>query len=116
MIKEYLKRTRLYRNNCSKLFLCFAKPHKEVFKETISRGIRIILSKAGVDTKLYGPHRVRSAVTSKANVNSVPLDVILKKTGWSREKTFAMFYNIEIVNEDNFVNEIFRSSRRSNTS
>ena len=114
MIKEYLKRTRLYRNNCSKLFLSFAKPHKEVTKETISRWIRIILSKAGVDTKIDGPHSVRSA--AKANVNSVPLDVILKKAGWSREKTFAIFYNKEIVNEDNFVNGIFRSSRRSNTS
>jgi hypothetical protein len=30
VIKEYLKRTRLYRNNCSKLFLSFAKPHKEL--------------------------------------------------------------------------------------
>jgi hypothetical protein len=90
-------RTRLYRNNCSKLFLSFAKPHKEVTKETISRWIRIILSKAGVDTKIDGPHSVRSA--AKANVNSVPLDVILKKAGWSREKTFAIFYNKEIVNE-----------------
>ena len=116
MIKEYLKRTCLYRNNCSKLFLSFTKPHKEVTKETISRWIRIILSKAGVDTTMYGPHSVRSAVTSKANVNSVPLDVILKKAEWSREKTFVKFYNIEIVNEDNFINEIFRSSRRSNTS
>ena len=114
MIKEYLKRTCLYRNNCSKLFLSFTKPHKEVTKETISRWIRIILSKAGVDTKIDGPHSVRSA--AKANVNSVPLDVILKKAGWSREKTFAIFYNKEIVNEDNFVNGIFRSSRRSNTS
>jgi hypothetical protein len=79
-----------------------------------SQRIRIILSKAGVDTKIDGPHSVRSA--AKANVNSVPLDVILKKAGWSREKTFAIFYNKEIVNEDNFVNGIFRSSRRSNTS
>ena len=70
MIKEYLKRTCLYRNNCSQLFLSFAKPHKEVSKETISRWNRIILSKAGVDTKIYGPHSVRSAVTPKANVNS----------------------------------------------
>ena len=53
------------------------------------RWIRIILYKAGVDTKIYGPHSVRSAVTSEANVNSVPLDVIFKKAGWSREKTFA---------------------------
>lgn len=116
MIKEYLKRTRLYRNNGSKLFCSFAKPHKEVSKDTISRWIRIILSKAGVDTNIYGPHSVRSAVTSKANVNSVPLDFILKKAGWSREKTFAKFYYKEIVNEDKFVNGIFRSSRRYNTS
>lgn len=116
VVKEYLKRTCLYRKDCSKLLLSYAKPHKEVSKETIARWIRIILTQSGIDTKMFGSHSVRSAVTSKANANSVPLDIILKKAGWSRQKTFAKFYKKDIETEDKFVSGIFRTSGNSNNS
>lgn len=107
VVKEYLKRTRLFRDiNCSKLLISYVAPHKEVSKDTISRWIRLIFVQAGIDTKIYGPHSVRSASSSKAHSNLVPLDIILKKAGWSREKTFAKFYKRDIETEDKFVSGV----------
>lgn len=112
VVKEYLRRTRVFRENNFKLLLSYVAPHKEVSKDTISRWIKTILKQAGIDTKIYGSHSVRSASTSKALSNSVPLDVILKKAGWSSEKTFAKFYKRDIETEDKFVAGVFGSSQK----
>ena len=55
------------------------------------------LFQAGVDTKIYGPHSVRSAVTSKANVNSVPLDVILKKQDGVEKRHLPSFITKKLL-------------------
>ena len=109
VMKEYLKRSSLFRGNSSKLLLSYTKPHKEVSKDTVARWIKIILSRAGIDTKQFSAHSVRSATASKAKQNSVPITNILEKAGWSNVRTFARFYDKQIITEDKFVAGIFKN-------
>lgn len=102
VLKEYLFRTKKMRDSSiSRLLLSYVKPHKNVTKDTISRWIKVILNRSGVNTKIFGSHSVRSASTSKAKSNTVPIDETLKKAGSSNVKTFAKFYDKKIV-EDGF--------------
>lgn len=108
VLKEYLKRSYLFRGTKSKLLLSYVKPYKEVTKDTIARWIKVVLLRSGIDISKFGAHSVRAAVTSKAKANSVPFEKILDKAGWSNSKTFAKFYKKEIVTEDMFVHGIFK--------
>ena len=51
--------------------------------------IRTVMFNSGIDCSKYKPNSVRSVVTSKAKVNMVPVQDILKVAGWSSEKTFC---------------------------
>lgn len=75
-------------------------------KNTISRWIKTFLHRSGIDTNIYGAHSVRSASTSKAKLKAVPIEDIMKKAGWSNEKTFSKFYDKKIITEDRFVSAI----------
>ena len=102
----YLVRTRDLRigyGGGSLLLLSYVKPHGHVTRDTISRWIRTVLDMAGIDSTVYGGGSVRAAAVSKARANAVPLATIMGKAGWTREGTFARFYNKEIVAaEDDF--------------
>jgi hypothetical protein len=82
-------------------------PHKNVTKDTITRWIKVILNRSGISTKIFGSHSIRSASTSKAKYNAVPIDEILKKAGWSNVKTFAKFYDKKIV-KDGFAEGVLK--------
>ena len=104
-LTEYLVRTRDLRigNGDGSLLLSYVKPHGHVTRDTISRWIRTVLDMAGIDSKVYGGGSVRAASVSKARANAVPVPTIMEKAGWSREGTFARFYDKEIVAaEDGF--------------
>jgi hypothetical protein len=106
---EYLKRTDTLRGENKCLFISYVKPHKPVTKNTISRWLKTVMFRAGIDCNLYKPHSVRSASVSKAKLNSVPIDEILKVAGWSNAKTFGKFYDKVIVNsQDNYSDAVFR--------
>ena len=109
VLKEYISRTRKFRSNTgnNRLLLSYVKPHKQVTSNTISRWIKTVLSRSGIDTKIFGSHSVRSASTSKAKINAVPLESILQKAGWSNVKTFAKFYDKKII-IDNFAEGVLR--------
>lgn len=96
--KEYMLRTKLFREKQShgKLLLSYVKPHSPVSRDTVSRWIKTVMTRAGIDTSIYKSHSVRSASTSKAKTNFVPISNILKKAGWSNSKTFAKFYDRKI--------------------
>ena len=99
-LNEYLVRTRDLRigtGGGSLLLLSYVKPHGHVTRDTISRWIRTVLDMAGIDSTVYGGGSVRAAAVSKARANAVPLATIMGKAGWTREGTFARFYNKEIV-------------------
>jgi integrase len=106
VLKEYLDRTKDLRTG-SKLLISTIKPHKAVSRSTISRWVKLIMLKSGVD-KAFAPHSVRSAATSKAKLQGIPLETILKTAGWSNAKTFAMYYDKPIVVESNFQKSILQ--------
>ena len=99
-LKFYIARTEQLRSvgmGTERLLLSFIKPHKPVSKDTIARWIRSVLHFSGIDTAKYSAGSVRSAATSKAKAMNVPIMYIMAKAGWSRETTFAKYYDKEIV-------------------
>ena len=89
-LKHYIKRTKHLRAS-SQLFISSLAPHGGVSKETISRWIKLILKKAGIDTSVFKAHSTRAAASSAA-FNYVDINSILKTASWTRESTFSKFY------------------------
>mgnify|MGYP001795637579 CR=1 FL=1 len=52
---------------------------------------------SGIDINLFKTHSTRAASTSAAKKAQVPLQEILDRAGWSSAKTFATFYNKEVI-------------------
>ena len=99
-LKFYIAQTEQLRsleNDDECLLISFIKPHKGVSKDTIARWIRAVLHLSGIDTVKYSAGSVRSAAASKARSLHVPIMHIMAKAGWSREATFAKYYDKEIV-------------------
>ena len=91
-LMEYLKRTETMRDGAKQLFISYQKPYKPISKDTMSRWIRDVLTKAGIDTDIYGAHSTRAASTSAAVARGTPIDQVLKAAGWASESTFTKFY------------------------
>ena len=100
-------RTKLHRETQSQLLLSYVKPCKLVSRDTISRWVKVVLQCSGIDVTNFKPHstRSRSASTSKAKLNDVPLSDILDRARWKSESTFAKFYDKKIV-EGTFANKV----------
>ena len=101
-LTQYLKRTLLIRGKEKSLFITIKKPFKCPETPTVARWVKDILQLAGVDMKKFTPSSVRSASTSKAQLQGVTLDFIMKNAGWSRETTFTRFYQKPICPKDDF--------------
>ncbi|XP_068738595.1 uncharacterized protein [Montipora capricornis] len=99
-LKAYLDRTSALRNK--QLFVSYSKPFKPVSRDTISRWVKTVMQKSGIDVNLFRPHSTRAAATSKAFLKSVPLEHILSVAGWSSSDTFANFYKKPVINTDSF--------------
>ena len=57
-LREYLTRTESVRNSeHTSLFLSYSKPHHPVCKSTISRWVKTVVTKAGIDTVNSTLHR-----------------------------------------------------------
>ena len=93
VLDEYIVRTSSLRGEEQQLFISYAKPHHRVSKDTISRWIKTVMQKAGVDTTIFKPHSSRAASTSKARNCNVSLPVIMKAASWSSDCVFNTFYN-----------------------
>ena len=61
----HLERTQLVREQETKLFLTYQKPHHAVSASTISRWIKCMLKQVGIDTSKFGANSTR-AVSSPA--------------------------------------------------
>jgi hypothetical protein len=94
-LKEYIERTNEFRTetNCNRLLVAVIPPHKPVSSNTVSRWIRSVLNSAGVDTDVFGAHSTRGAAASKAAVNGLSIEAILRAGSWAHESTFRRFYN-----------------------
>ena len=56
LLDEYIDHTSSLRGEQQQLFISYAKPHYGVSKATISRWMRTVMLKAGVDTTVFKPH------------------------------------------------------------
>ena len=92
---EYLHRTKDLRNS-NALMISTIKPHEGASRSTISRWVKQVLLKAGVE-KSFTSHSTRAASTSAARLRGVCLQTIIRTAGWSNARTFARFYNKPVV-------------------
>lgn len=113
LIKEYLKRTAALRTeDGSALFISFKKPFGPVSKQTLSRWVKEVLAKAGIDTTFFHPHSVRHASTSRAYAKGASMDVIRRSAGWSASSAvFARFYNRPVADSADFLHSVFSKNK-----
>lgn len=88
---HYFERTQLFREQETKMFLTYQKPHHAVSANTISRWIKCVLKQVGIDTSKFGAHSTRAASSSLAKQAGVPIIDILSTGGRSSERTFARY-------------------------
>ena len=103
-IELYIKKTEVIRQKETQLLISYIKPHKAISTSTVSRWVMSMLSAAGIDTKTFKTFPkpklfTRSASSSKAKVQGVPIKDILKRGSWSNSSTFERFYSREILPE-----------------
>lgn len=109
---DYKNRTHCLRND-DQLFISFKKPYKAVCSQSISRWIKEVLEKSGIDTNIFSAHSTRHASTSTAHKCGVSLDLIRKTAGWSESSSvFAKFYHKSVItdNRNNFALSILSQS------
>ena len=91
-----------------KLLIRYIRPHGPVSRDTVSRLIRAVMIKSGIDVTVYGAHSVRSASASKARDNTVPITVNMKRAGWTVDSTFKKYYSLNIEEDLMFENAVLQ--------
>ena len=105
----WLYRTKNIRKNCSKLLISYQKSFKPVSIDTISRWLKTVLAKAGINTKIFTVHSTRSASSSSAKRRGLPINIIMNKVGWSSASTFSKFYDEPIGKNYDYGNAVLQS-------
>ena len=90
-------------------FISYAPPHKPVSSRALTKWVSDILHKAGIHTKTFKTHSLRSASTLNAFSGGLPLTEIGKAAGWTNVKTFGKFYNKPVIG-NNFGNILLTNS------
>lgn len=114
-LQTYLQCTSDFRTDqSSALFSSDRKEHKPVSKDTLSRWIKGVLEKSGVDTTIFSAHSTRHASTLAAKRAGVSIDIIKEAAGWSnKSQTFARFYNRELISDKlEFARAVFSAPTR----
>ena len=96
-LSEYVKRTSELRQGSNQPLVSFEKPYQRVSTDTISRWLKTVPAKSGIDTSVFKGHSTRAASTSAAAVCKDPLCTIMDNAGWSNATTFGQFYKKPIV-------------------
>ena len=111
-LKMYIEKTAAFRSaNCEFLFISLRKPYKSVSSETISRWLKHVLDRSGIDISKFSSHSYRHAATSAAYRNGITVDDIRKHVGWSKgSETFARFYNRPVTHKSTFANVVLTGS------
>lgn len=105
-LKAYITKTKALRNDETKLFVSYVRPHKPVSRDTISRWTKDTLKLCGVDTKVFAAHSTRSASVSKAKEKDVPVHEIMAKAGWKSAETFRKYYNKPVIQENSLASAV----------
>lgn len=108
-IDTYIERTATIRPaGLNVLILTIKKPIHAASPQTISRWIKSVLTKCGINTNLYTGYSTRHAAVSCAERAGVNIEVIRKAAGWSdKSNVFCTFYKRPILPPpDTFANAI----------
>ena len=108
----YLARTKPLRGRTNSLFITTQKPHGPASQDTVTRWVRSLLSKAGLDLSIFTPHSIRGASASAASSLRVPLSTIMETAGWTQESTFRKFYKKTVKSKGNLSQAILEASNR----
>lgn len=101
VIEYYISSTKELRSS-EKLFISTVKPHKEICSQTISRWIKTVLLKSGIDVSVFSGHSTRHAATSHAFGKGIDLNLIRNTAGWTNtSQVFAKFYNRPVLSDNN---------------
>ena len=96
-LKEYETRTLRFRpsdpSQPNKLVQSYIRPHKPISSAFLSRWLKDLISRAGIDTSIFKAHSVRGVSSSAAFEMGVSLQDILDLADWSTDSTFRRFYN-----------------------
>lgn len=111
-LREYLNRTHVIRGDECQLFISFNKPHKKISRDTLSRWIKEVLKRAGIDINRFKPHSLRTAATSLAASKTVSISTIMAAVGWRRESTFATFYKKRIDENTGVIGQVLVSPKQ----
>ena len=99
-------RTLELRGKVKEVFVTLKKPHHKASRDTVARWIRTVLKVAGIDVNKFKPGSTRAAAVSKAKACGGQVDEILQAAGWSRESTFAKWYNKPLIQTKRTLGEI----------
>ncbi|XP_051162774.1 uncharacterized protein LOC127282526 [Leptopilina boulardi] len=111
-LRDYIERTTALRKGASStgnLFLTYKKPHHPATSQTLSRWIKEILEKSGVNTKIFSAYSTRHAATSAAARKGTNIETIRRAAGWSATSSmFARFYNRPLADSTTFASTILQ--------
>ena len=93
VLKEYLTRTAPLRGEVSRVLVSYQKPHLAVSRDTVSRWVRIIMARAGINVTKYAPHSCRAATVAAARTAHLSVSDIMSQVGWASERVFAKYYD-----------------------
>lgn len=112
-LEVYIRRTENIRPaGVDSLLLTVKKPIHAASPQTISRWIKNVLSKSGIDTKLYTAYSAKHAAVSTAYKAGASIEVIRQTAGWSdKSNVFCLFYHKPILPpQDTFAKAVLRGS------
>lgn len=95
-IEFYIQKTQEFRPTLEsdQLILTFKKPIHPASSQTISRWLKTVLKRSGINTTIFTAHSTRHAATSAAHRKGVHIDTIRNTAGWSESSSvFYTFYN-----------------------
>ncbi|KAJ8917898.1 hypothetical protein NQ315_002590 [Exocentrus adspersus] len=108
-LKFYLTSTSAVRKGNEFLFLTYKKPYHRATAQTISRWLKDVLGRSGIDTSVFKAHSVRHASTSAAFRAGANIECIRNAAGWSeKSNVFAKFYNRPLCLAENFAEKVFQ--------
>lgn len=114
LLQIYMEKTKDIRpKEANSLILTYKKPYHPAGTQTISRWVKDIMEKSGIDTLSYSGYSVKHASVSSAKRKGVNVEVIRQTAGWSeKSNTFGKFYNRPLRDtENNFLSSVLNISK-----
>ncbi|XP_076546693.1 LOW QUALITY PROTEIN: uncharacterized protein LOC117610671 [Osmia lignaria lignaria] len=96
---QYIKQSaKIRKQGEDMLLLTYKKPHGVATPQSVSRWLKSVMAKSGIDTRNFGSHSTRHASTSAASRRGVDIEAIRRAAGWTeKSNTFTRFYNRPVI-------------------